>query len=263
MASSHDVCAAALVAWARSPSTVMDRFGERRPTIRNSMADRSWASSTTTCPNTLATPAVRAWASSSNARSALVQRSSFTDAALLRRSNCCSSALSTPAAADAMALGPPSNERMRAGALMVGHSLSNSALNSLRLRRSLWNDELWDGSALGRLSYVFHINCIISVRSTSRESLVGRLRPNWVVTSEANSAAATVITPYAVGIATSSTGITIRSSTSCFTTIAIRPSPFNRTAASLSSTPRTANMPATNPSTVVCWTDVSPSDGNT
>ena len=44
------IWAAGSVAWARSPSTVMEREGQRRAMARSSMADRSWASSTTAWP---------------------------------------------------------------------------------------------------------------------------------------------------------------------------------------------------------------------
>jgi hypothetical protein len=50
MASSHDTWAPAAVAWARSPSTVIDAAGLRRARARSAMAERSWASSTTMWP---------------------------------------------------------------------------------------------------------------------------------------------------------------------------------------------------------------------
>ena len=49
-ASSQLVWAPGAVAWARSPSTVIDRDGHRRATARSSIAERSWASSTTAWP---------------------------------------------------------------------------------------------------------------------------------------------------------------------------------------------------------------------
>jgi hypothetical protein len=46
----HDVAPAGEPVWATSPTTVIERAGLRRSTIRHAIADSSWASSTMTWP---------------------------------------------------------------------------------------------------------------------------------------------------------------------------------------------------------------------
>ena len=62
-----------VVAWARSPSTVTEPVLARRPTARSIIGDRSWASSTITCPR-LGVRCSRSAASSIKIRSASDQR---------------------------------------------------------------------------------------------------------------------------------------------------------------------------------------------
>jgi hypothetical protein len=48
--SSQEAWAQAPVAWAMSPTIVIDPFSERRASIRSCIGDRSWASSTMMWP---------------------------------------------------------------------------------------------------------------------------------------------------------------------------------------------------------------------
>jgi hypothetical protein len=50
MTSAHDDGAQLPVAWAMSPTMVMEPPRDRRPSMRSCMGDRSWASSTTMWP---------------------------------------------------------------------------------------------------------------------------------------------------------------------------------------------------------------------
>ena len=69
------------------------------------MADRSWASSTTTWPYRVGTPVILASASSSRGRSASVHGSSAALLAPLRRSSACSVEPRMPSAAAASRFG--------------------------------------------------------------------------------------------------------------------------------------------------------------
>ena len=83
----HDAGAQGAVAWAMSPTTVIEPDSERRVSIRSCMGERSWTSSTTMWPY-LRTPSSplplrgpsRCRASSTSAASAGVQGTSSNDA---------------------------------------------------------------------------------------------------------------------------------------------------------------------------------------
>ena len=69
------------MAWARSPSTVIDPEGARRAIMRNCIGVRSCASSTTMWPYVRVRPPIREAASSSRARSSVLHAVDATVAA--------------------------------------------------------------------------------------------------------------------------------------------------------------------------------------
>ena len=112
--SSHDDGAHGAVAWAMSPTTVIDPASERRVSIRSCMGDRSWTSSTTMWPylrSGSSAPPLRGpsrWrASSISAASAGVQATSSNEDDRGRRRRACSSGVRIPRAAAAISGGAP------------------------------------------------------------------------------------------------------------------------------------------------------------
>ncbi len=125
----------AVVAWARSPSTVTDPVDARRPTARKPIADRSCASSMITWPR-LGVRLSRSATSSISTRSARLGFQACTERGGLARpvrpwaspSSCCSSALSSPSACSARKPGSPSSRNTSRPAFWAGQCVSTYAL---------------------------------------------------------------------------------------------------------------------------------------